>query len=443
MTHDTTRPASCPADRPSRREFLSRSAAAAGAGALLGVWPEPSRRPVPRAAPRAPLRPGDPIRMGVIGTGGMGTAHCRAFTSLAKKGRENVRIVALSDVCRPRLENARNVCKQRQTDVSVDTYVDYHDLLARDDLHGVLIASPEHWHQQMAEDAIAAGKDVYLEKPMTLRLAQAIRLHEVAKANPDIRVQIGTQYIMEPNYHEARKILEEGGIGKPTFSQTSYCRNSKKGEWLYRIDPRVQPGKTLDWERWCGPLGLQEWDPEIYHRWRRYRKYSTGIIGDLLVHMMTPLFFCNDQGWPTRVVACGGHLVDKKMENHDQVNLTVEFEKGHILVVAGSVVNEKGLEVMVRGHRATLYLGGSDCVLRPERPFVDEVEPRTVRCRDEIGAHDSLRLDWLASIRTRKPNISPVELGFKVMVVVDLATRSLWEGAAFRFDPRTLEAHAI
>ncbi len=431
---------------PSRREFLAHGAAVAGAGALLGACQSPGAadtRAIPRAAPRVPLAEGQPIRIGVIGTGGMGTAHCESFAKLAADGQANVQIVALCDVCEPRLDAAKQKLAEKQPGVKVDTYGIHHDLLARDDLHGVLIACPEHWHQQMAEDAIAAGKDTYLEKPMTLRLDQAMRLRKVARANEDVILQIGTQYVTEGKYDVVHDLVSRGEIGTPTFSQTSYCRNSKEGEWkYYAIDPAWEPGVNLDWERWCGPLGVQPWDPEVYARWRRYRKFSTGIIGDLLVHMMTPLIKAIDQGWPKRVVATGAHLVDKEMENHDQVNIGVEFETGHVFEVVGSTCNERGLEVMVRGHEATLFLGGKDVALKPERIFADVIDPQDITC-EAVEAQDRLRLDWLNSIRTRQPNLSTVELGTLVMVIVDLATRSLWEGSAFTFDRETMTARAV
>ena len=77
-------------------------------------------------------------------------------------------------------------------------------------------------------------------------------------------------------------------------------------------------GVNLDWDAWCGPMGKRNWDPKVFARWRRYRDYSTGIIGDLLVHEITPMLMAIEQGWPTRVVATGSHLVDKEMENFDQ-----------------------------------------------------------------------------------------------------------------------------
>jgi hypothetical protein len=107
------------------------------------------------------------------------------------------------------------------------------------------------------------------------------------------------------------------------------------------------------------------------------------------------------------------------------------------------VCNDSGLEVQIRGHRGNLLLGGNNCVLQPQSPFVDELEAKEIQCTGGSDPQDDLRLNWFHSIRTREPNQSPVELACKMMVIVDLGTRSLWDGKAWTFDPKTLAAHAV
>jgi predicted dehydrogenase len=426
----------------SRRDFLRTAAAAAAASGIAAgiVRAEEDLDdggPVMQAKRRAPLGPDEAVRIGVIGTGGMGSGHIDAILKFGTSEAAKVRIEALSDVCDSRWYAAKKKIDTAQGgDVAV--YSDYRELLKVPTLHGVLIATPEHWHARMAEDAIVAGKDVYVEKPMTLNLRDALRLQKVAHANPHVVVVVGTQYVMTPSYQVAKDLIAEGAIGKPVWSQTSYCRNSKEGEWkYYEIDPYWKPGVNLDWENWCGPLGKADWSPEVYARWRRYRKYSTGIIGDLLVHHMTPVIRALDVGWPVKISATGGHYIDKTMENHDQVNITVEFEREHTMIVAGSTCNELGVERVIRGHKANLFVGGRTALIRPERIYADEIEAREIQPPpgSRQNDQDALRLHWLESIRTRKPSMSDVDLGTKVMVIVDLATRALWQGGAFRYDP--------
>lgn len=440
----------------SRRSFLGTAAYAAGlsgaAGLLAtqgtaqgrslphGVSTFQSGQPVPKAKARPALKDGEPIRLGIIGPGGMGTGHAHAFADITKRKEENVQLVALADVCDVRCEDAKKRWEKDFPGIKVDTYRDHKQLVNRDDIHAVLIASPEHWHSRHAIDAILAGKDVFLEKPMTLYIEEAVDLIRVLEANPECVFQVGTQKMQLKKYQEAKKLIEAGAIGVPTFSQTSYCRNSKNGEWLYYgIDPKWDPKTNIDWDAWCGPGPKIPWNPEIYARWRRYRQWSTGIIGDLLVHEITPLVMALESaGWPKRVTSVATHLVDKKMENHDQVNLTVEFESGHVMTVAGSTCNEVGVETMIRGHMANLYLADRHCTLRPERLYVNDVDEKKVECPDIGNDQDVHRRNWLHCIRTREKPLADVITGAKVMVIVDLATKSAWERAAFEFDSKTM-----
>ncbi|MCE9594557.1 MAG: Gfo/Idh/MocA family oxidoreductase [Planctomycetes bacterium] len=430
-----------PLSSSTRRGFLGAAAALTGVAAITSCKTTRvhSLGPIPRGRPRVPLAADEPIRMGIIGPGGMGTGHLEGIVAADKSQRERVKVVAVAEVCKPRLDRATKRLTLAQG-FEVDGYRDYRELLARNDLHCVLIATPEHWHVPMAIDAIAAGKDVYVEKPLCMHVEDALHLKRVVEANDSI-LQVGTQYMTFQRYREARKLIADGVIGHPTLSQTSYCRNSTDGEWLYEIEKGVEPGPMLDWKAWCGPEGEQPWDTNVYHRWRRFRKWSTGIVGDLLPHWMTPMIWAVDAGWPVRVTGTGGHYVFKDMENHDQVFLTAQFEKEHTLVVAGSVCNDTGLEVLIRGHKANLLLGGNNCVVQPQQEFVNDVDAREVQCLEGGDSQDNLRLDFFRSVRTRQPNASPIEWACKAMVVIDLATRSLWDGAAWEFDPKTGTAH--
>lgn len=435
----------------SRRRFLATTAGAAAATALAAgvaraaaaTRPERPTEPAPKAKGRTPVKEGETLKIGVIGLGGpngcaMGLGHCLNIAGFAKDHKENVQIAAICDLNQLHLEHGKSEIEKVQPGVKVDTYAKYQELLAREDLHGVVAAVPEHWHSKVGIDAILAGKDLYLEKPMTLNLADALALYRVAQANPEIVAQVGTQKTRLPKYTEAKKMIAAGLIGTPTFSQTSYCRNSKNGEWHYKVNPAWKPGVNVDWDTWCGPLGPMTWDPKVYYQWRRYRKTSTGIIGDLLVHEMTPMLMALEQGWPVRVAATGGHLVDKEMENHDNINIVVQFETGHQMFVCGSTCNEAGVETMIRGHKGNIYLASRHCEFRPERTFAEEIDPQKVECPDIGDDQDAHRLGWLKSIRTREAPASSVDLGLKVMVIVDLATRSMWEGGAFTFDPKTM-----
>jgi len=415
----------------SRRTFLKTTAAGAAAAATASALPAAMYRRVWGAAER--------VRMGLIGPGGMGSGHLGSFLGFHQSGRAPVDVVAISDCALPHMDRAVERAREYQSGVEVGAHKDYRELLARDDVHGVLIASPEHWHAQMSIDAIQAGKDVYCEKPMTLHLDDAFAVKKVVDASDRI-FQVGTQKMALAKWNVAKAMIAEGRIGKPLWSQTAYCRNTPSGEWnYYGIEKDLVPGETLDWAAWCGPKGEHEWDPKLYHRWRRYKDFSTGIIGDLLVHEMTPLMYALECDWPERVYCSGAHMIDADMENHDQVILNVQFPDGHTMIVAGATNNQQGLQPIIRGQQGTLYLSGMDCELRPEGPFVDDIEPEKVDC-PHVADQDELRLNWLSCIQTREAPFSPVEFATKVMVAVDLATRSAWDGRAYAFDKATMQA---
>jgi hypothetical protein len=131
------------------------------------------------------------------------------------------------------------------------------------------------------------------------------------------------------------------------------------------------------------------------------------------------------------------------MENHDQVNLTIQFEHDHTMIVAGSTCNEVGLENLIRGNEGNIYLNSRHCELRPTRPYVDLVDPQLIKCPDIGNDQDQLRLAWLKAIRSRVQPDSTVDFATKVMVAVDLASRSMWDGHAYSFDPNTMTASRV
>jgi len=434
-----------------RRQFLQAAAATAAMGAIAGsaasggVVRFESRQPSGKAKARTPLKDGETIKMGVIGVGGMGSGHCAAFAGLNKKRNAGVEVVAIADPWPRNLNNAyKKLTEEWQKGVEVQAYADYKQLLERPDIHAVLIASPEHWHSQHAIDALMAGKDVYCEKPMTLRLEGAVALHNVAAANPDLICQVGTQKMALPSYLKATEMIKKGMIGQPTCGQTSYCRNTPKGEWnYYHVDPNWKAGKDVDWAAWCGPIGEMPFDPYVLNRWRRYRKTSTGIIGDLLVHVMTPLMMAADQGWPVRVTASGAHIIDKAMENHDTVNVLVEFESGFQMVVMGATNNDTGLTPLIRGPKGNIEVNDGSVRFIPQKPYAEEAEEQRPKI-DNIGDdQDQHRYNWLLCIRERKQPPSNTAMGLKVVTVCDLATRSLWEGGTWKFDPKALTATKV
>ena len=255
-----------------RRSFLKASAFATGALAF------------PAASYSAILGANDRINFAVIGCGGMGTGH---LGSLVKRSEaDNIKVRAVSDVYQRRLTRAKGICQG-------EGYMDYRKLLERKDVDAVLIATPDHWHAKISMDAMDAGKHVYVEKPMTHTVEQAIELRDAVKRTGKI-LQVGPNGTANDSFWQAHEAIQAGRIGKVTWAQGSYNRNARICLFNehQKVDPTAGPDESgedhIDWDMWLGhKWGLAPkipWNPEHFFRFRKYWPYNGGVATDLLYH---------------------------------------------------------------------------------------------------------------------------------------------------------------
>ncbi len=410
----------------SRRSFL-RTLGLAAAGTITIGWKQSKAYSL--AGSHRVIGANERIGVGVIGCGGQGVTHIRTMQRLQKEG-ENIAIVAVCDVYQKRLDRAAQIANAK-------SYRDYRKLLEDPDVDAVFIVTPEHWHAKMTLDALDAGKDIYLEKPITRYLDESFAVYNAAMKSKSV-IQVGSQWTSEERWRKAAELVKEGRLGKLVWSQTSYCRNSKGGEWNYPIDPDAKPGVNLDWDMFLGPAPKRPWDPERFFRWKKFLDYTGGIVTNLFPHVLHQIFIVIGAEFPTRVVATGGIFVHKDREVPDTFHMMAEFPSGHVLVVVGSTANERGLEVLVRGHKANMLLSGRNIVVQPERIYADEVEPITIEAPplpDPLPAHHRNFFECVRD-RTKKPNC-PIDIAHKVMVTLALAELSYREGKMKIFDPET------
>ncbi len=263
-----------------RRHFLS----AAGAGFATQALAQ---------SPRT-VSANDRIRIGLIGAGGQGSYDTR--NSLAVGG---VELVAVSDVYDGRLTRAREVWGDH-----LFTTRDYREVLARPDIDAVILATPDHWHQKIAVDAMNAGKHVYCEKPMVQRVEDGHDVVETQKRTGRI-LQVGSPRVSSIVYQKAKELLASGAIGELNLAEAWVDRGTALGAWEYSIPPDASPA-TVDWDRFLGRAPKVPFDPVRLFRWRNYRDYGTGVGGDLFVHLFSGLHFAAGSHGPTRVFATGG-----------------------------------------------------------------------------------------------------------------------------------------
>ncbi|MBO6576041.1 MAG: Gfo/Idh/MocA family oxidoreductase [Rhodothermales bacterium] len=444
-----------------RRDFLKKSAVVATA-AMAGVKTAKAASKVRTnwvPATGSVLGANDRLVIGHLGVGGQGfNAHMRTVSNADGNGETfhnydlNAVSVAACDLYSGRRDRAKELMEYaRQNrgagDVTTEVYEDYRAILDRDDIDAVMIGAVDHWHAQMAIDALDAGKHVYCEKPMTRYLDEGFAVYDAVQRTGK-KFQIGSQYCTEGTWHTAAEMIRNMMIGQLVLAQDSYMRNTPNGEWnYYGLEEDVTP-ETLDWMKWLGPVNNKiAFNREHYHRWRKYYPYCAGILGDLLAHRVHPMLIATgNPEFPSRVVSLG----NKKITNatvgpddrsvNDNTQLIAEFPSGLNMIIAGATVNEQGLGSVIRGNEGTLYFGsGGSVELRPERPFADLVDQETVENITpgvSIPAHVS---DWLEAIRNDGTPNGNIEVAMRAQTIISLAEMSDRLGEMMHFDEATRE----
>ncbi len=418
----------------SRRDFLGRAAVAFTVSG--GARAEALKPSIPaRSASRVPGA-NDRINVGMIGVGGMGTGHLRSFVKQSEETKD-IQVVAVCDVYTKRKERARDIARLTDKDV----HHDYRELLARNDVDGVVIATPDHWHAQMAIDAMAAGKDVYLQKPMTLTIPEARRIAEAAARYKRI-LQVGSQHLSDPRHHKARELIQQGEIGELLWAQCTYSRNSKRGEWNYRVEPEGTP-QTIDWPRWLGPAPKRPFSAERYFRWRKYWDYSGGIATDLFYHRLGPVVFAMGAQFPTRVTGSGGIYVQKDREVPDTYATVIEYPNFYINISA-SMANAAAIRYfpeVIYGHKGTIVFDRNRVLVVPEPVFMaqpgDPLKAAKVYEVPPVNIGRAHTDDFFACMRSRRQPVLDPDLGYKIMVAIKLGVDSYREGKVKFFDDRT------
>jgi predicted dehydrogenase len=419
-----------------RRDFL-KVAGMTTAGALVGGLAKSSAYAV---APARVIGANDRINVGHIGCGGrgqigQGQAHLRLMKQNASQF--NIKSVMVCDLYDRALQDSASLVGLSQS----AAVKEYARVLDNKDVDAIVIATPEHWHFKIAMDALQAGKDIYLEKPMTRTVDQALKLYKAVKASDRI-VQVGSQITSNPKWNVARQMIKDGKIGHLVWSQDSYCRNNKDGEWNLAVQSDMTPDH-IDWKTWLGDCPKREFSAERFLRWRKYWDYSTGPISDLLPHRAHPLMLAMGAEWPKRVSCVGGKYVSTDdREVPDMATVTVEFPSGHIMTLFTSTVNQVGSPSMIRGNKATLYLSNPRQVeLKPEAPYVDEVDPVTETIE---GGFDNEPIDlheknFFDCVRSRKQPNCNLDLATPVMVAIGLAEPALRQSKVMLFDAEKLQ----
>jgi predicted dehydrogenase len=279
----------------SRRRFLQQI----GATSLVAVSsPLSSLAAQAKAEERIlhyekPISPNDKIRLGVIGYGVQG--HFDLGTALKVPGIE---LAGICDLYTGRLENA-----QEQYGRELYTTRNYKELLARKDIDAVIIATHDVWHARMTQDALAAGKHVYCEKPMIYKISEGYPVMAAAKKAGKV-VQVGSQRVSNIGYAKAKELLAAGEIGQLNMVNAVYDRQSSIGAWQYTI-PADADAMTTDWERFIEVTAKMPFDAKKFFWWRAFKEVGTGVAGDLFVHLLSGTHFMTNSKGPKSIYSTG------------------------------------------------------------------------------------------------------------------------------------------
>jgi predicted dehydrogenase len=333
----------------------------------------------------------DRVRIAVIGTGG----RARGLMNLLKT-IPGVEMTAVCDVYEPRLLQAAEIAGTSAIKVS-----DYRRILDNREIDAVLIGSPDHWHKTMTIDAVRAGKDVYIEKPVSHTIEEGVEMIKAIEASKQV-VQTGTQQRSWEHWILGKQIIDSGKLGQITFVHTYWYQHARAGTYA----PVAL--EKLDWKQWLGSARDQPFRPERFYQWRHFWDFGGGCLTDLMTHWIDVVHWYLNVDAPVSAVSSGHNYNIKIWEAPDTVSTTLEFPNFTCAYLGTYVsrVDDGGLEF--RGELGTLKIDRARLVFY--RDAADYAagsltpEPEILVRSSGDGSVAHLR-NWLDCIRSRKtPN---------------------------------------
>lgn len=411
----------------SRRRFLSTSAAV-GAATLAARHGSAAESPV--------SGPNDKIQLGIIGTNGMGRGN---LENCARHG--DVVVTAVCDVW-----DARRKPVLAQFPEAKE-YSDYRELLADKNVDAVIIATPPHWHALVAIDAARAGKDIYLQKPMTLHLAESLAVKNAVKRH-NVICQIGTQIHAGENYRRVVEKIRAGHIGAVSVVRTFNVMNQGPAGIGKVTDTAVPEG--LDWNMWLGPAPERPYNALLAansYNHCSFMDYSGGWTPGMAPHIVDLPIWALAPGYPTGVSCSGGrYIIDDDGDAPDVQEMVFQYPKltitwsmsaiNSFAYDFGSGTPARRLGIYFFGSKGTLYASYGNHEVVPEGEYFD---PAVLPDQgDAIPPSPGHEFEWIECIKTRtQPSCSP-EYHCQVDIPLVLGNLAYRLGRSVQFDPKKL-----
>lgn len=393
---------------PDRREFLRTTTLTAAGMAAAGY-----------TATARGYAANETLNIGCIGTGG----RCRMLMSSLGK-IDGVRIAAVCDIWDEHLAGAKKLA-----DPQAVATKEFREVLDRPDIDAVLIASPDHWHVPMTVAACEAGKDVYVEKPLTHDLSEGAAAIEAQNKHQRI-VQVGMQQRSMPHIAEAREMVRAGKLGQIRKVHLTWNRNTPRHTRdKLGIDP-----KSVDWKAFVGNAPQQPFDEYRFRNWRWFWDFGGGVLTDLMVHWIDVANWFLDLDHPQEAVTIGDHFLAPKLwETPDTAQTLLRYpQQGVQVYFEGTFVNARNASMIeFMGTEATLYIDRGRFEVIPEQrsklPPQEKIIGEGKRGQDFYLRPDGELLhltNWIESIRSRSRPSAPVEAGVAAATGAHLGNRA-------------------
>ena len=391
----------------SRRGFLAASGLAVGAGMAMS---------------RTALGANERIRIGLIGTGDRCGAHIQDLGKL--RDAHNVEITAVCDVWKPNRESAAARVEKLFGKKPFQTSR-FGELLSRNDVDAVIIATPDFAHTPIMIEALKAGKDVYVEKPMSITIEEANEAMDLARKNERV-VQAGTQRRSEGCWKAARNFLASGQLGQVTRVSAANCFNHAR--WARDFGNCKE--EDVDWDAYLFNRPKAPFDPRLLRRWHLYKMCTNGISGLWMSHLVDAAAIVMGASYPNSAVALGGIYMWKDGREHTDVfHALLDYPEGFLFDWAMSLTNAAGTHYTIHGRYGTM---------EPEKLTYSgeggEEGKQIAPGKLELVPDENHMANWLECLRSRKRPNADIEFGHQHSVATIMAANALETGQRMRYN---------
>jgi predicted dehydrogenase len=342
-----------------------------------------------------------------------------------------VKVQAVCDVYEPNLERGMSTAN-KVAGTTAKAFRNYKQLLDDGSINAVLIATPEHWHARMVLDALAAGKDVYVEKPLCRTPEEGVELVEAERKSKQI-VQVGMQRRSYDLYMEARKVIAAGKLGKVRMVRSWWLNNYLGNRQTFKLEG------PLDWDQWQGPVEKRvPPNPDLYRNWRNYRDYAGGILADQGAHVYDGIHLLMNASYPLAVNASAGRVHKDGWDTPESAVAIAEYPEDFIATFS---INYAAMRYQSRndqmnhldGDAARMDIGRETFSVHMQG--AEDTPALTQKSAKGFGFATDLHVqNFVECVRTRNPPTAPMRLGFQAALVVQLANMSLLKGKRIGWD---------